>query len=96
MTTKHCYQINGESMSDIILSKFNMHNKHDAIVMAASITLRIFMNMLCLFQGNLMGISLICQDVFRAKDFMIFVSQTKGSFARGVRDFLGINEMPLC
>ena len=30
------------------------------------------MNMLCLFKGNLMGISLIRQDVFRAKDFYDF------------------------
>ena len=47
------------------------------------------MNMLCLF---------IVKMFSEQRIFMIFdeFSQTKGSFARGVRDFLGINEMPLC
>ena len=45
-----------------------------------------------------MGISLILKIFSEQRIFMIFdgFSRIKGSFARGVRDFLGINEMPLC
>ena len=45
-----------------------------------------------------MGISLIRQDFFRAIDFKILVDflKTKKILARGVQNFLGINEMPLC
>ena len=56
------------------------------------------MKMLCLFEGNFMGISLICQDFFRAKDLKILMDflKTKRIFARGVQNFLEINRMPLC
>ena len=56
------------------------------------------MTMLCLFEGNFVGISLICQDFFRAKDFKILMDflKTKGIFARGVQTLFEINEMPLC
>ena len=44
-----------------------------------------------------MGISLIRQDFFRAKDCKILMDflKTKKILARGVQNFLGINEMPL-
>ena len=45
-----------------------------------------------------MGISLILKMFSEQRVFMIFdgFAQIKGSFARGLRDFLGINEMRLC
>ena len=45
-----------------------------------------------------MGISLVRQDFFRAKDFQILMDflKTKRILARGAQNFLGINEMPLC
>ena len=56
------------------------------------------MKMLCLFEGNFMGISLSPQDLFRAKVFKILMDfiKTKRIFARGLQNCLGINEMPLC
>ena len=57
------------------------------------------MNLLCLIQENFVGTSLICK-IFSSKGFvrflMDFLKSKKDFFARGVRDFLGINEMPLC
>ena len=56
------------------------------------------MKMLCLFEKNSVGILLIHQDFFRAKDFQILMDflKTKRIFARGAQTLLGINEMPLC
>ena len=49
------------------------------------------MKMLCLFQGNFMGISLICQDFFRAKDFYDFdgFSQKQKNFCQRCTKFFG-------
>ena len=69
------------------------------MVMVSSITLCIVMDMLCLFEGNFVGISLIRQGFLTTKDFKDFLwilLESKRIFARGVRDLLGINEMLLC
>ena len=49
------------------------------------------MKMLRLSEGNFVGISLICQDFFRAKDFKDFdgFSQNRKNFCQGCTKFFG-------
>ena len=55
------------------------------------------MKMLCLFEKNSVGILLIRQDLFTAKNLKVLMDflKTKRIFARGVQNVLGINETPL-
>ena len=57
------------------------------------------MNLLFLIQENFVETSLI-REIFSSKGlvrFLMDLSQSKKDFFdRGVRDFRGINEMPLC